>query len=74
MSAERKLDFCLDCMEDFRYDDTGGYNPPCACHAKCRGCCEADCEREEFTDPGPDPYDTDDSEMSDLPTSEGRPE
>lgn len=34
------LEFCDHCGEDFRYDDTGGYNPPCACRMNCRSCCE----------------------------------
>lgn len=37
--------WCLDCGEDFRYDDTGGYNPPCSCGAHCRSCHDAE-ERE----------------------------
>lgn len=41
------LEFCDRCGEDFRYDDTGGYNPPCACKLNCRSCCEhGRCERE----------------------------
>jgi hypothetical protein len=42
-------DFCIDCQETFRLDDTGGYNPPCDCGAKCRDCCQADCYREDAT-------------------------
>ncbi len=33
--------WCIDCGEDFRYDDCGGYNPPCACGLHCRSCHEA---------------------------------
>lgn len=40
------MSFCLNCYEDFRDDDTGGYNPACACRANCRSCCEGgNCER-----------------------------
>src|SRR5687768_4410469 len=42
---EDDLAFCVDCMEPFRYDDCGGYNPPCECGAHCRSCHEAS-ERE----------------------------
>jgi hypothetical protein len=38
-------EWCIDCGEDFRYDDCGGYNPPCICGAHCRSCHEAE-ERE----------------------------
>lgn len=34
------LDFCVDCGDTFRYDDCGGYNPPCVCGAHCRRCHE----------------------------------
>ncbi len=33
--------WCLTCLEDFRYDDIGGYNPPCSCGLHCRSCHEA---------------------------------
>ena len=36
-------DFCGECFEAFRYDDCGGYNPPCGCGCAgvfCRTCCE----------------------------------
>jgi hypothetical protein len=32
--------FCLTCLESFRYDDCGGYNPPCECGFHCRSCHE----------------------------------
>lgn len=36
------LDGCLECGEEFHFDDTGGYNPPCYCKrcqgAVCRSC------------------------------------
>jgi hypothetical protein len=35
------IDFCIDCMEPFRDDDCGGYNPPCECGAHCRDCHDA---------------------------------
>src|SRR5689334_9481007 len=37
---EGDLDFCGDCGDSFRYDDCGGYNPPCECGFACRSCCE----------------------------------
>lgn len=36
--------WCLNCLEEFRLDDTGGYNPPCKCGARCRSCCDAQCD------------------------------
>lgn len=40
-------EFCDHCGDDFRYDDTGGYNPPCQCKLNCRSCCEhGACDRE----------------------------
>ncbi len=48
-------DFCIDCGETFRYDDCGGYNPPCLCGFHCRSCHEA-AEREDDDDG----YDEDD--------------
>jgi hypothetical protein len=34
--------WCLECGEEFHFDDTGGYNPPCYCKAcagaVCRSC------------------------------------
>lgn len=41
------MSWCIDCQDDFRYDDTGGYNPPCACRLKCAGCCQGRCERDD---------------------------
>lgn len=38
--ADPKYDFCVDCMEEFRYDDCGGYNPPCECGYHCESCHE----------------------------------
>lgn len=37
------MSYCARCLEDFRYDDTGGYNPPARCQEHCRNCCEGDC-------------------------------
>ena len=34
--------FCGECLEEFRLDDAGGYNPPCKCGYACRGCCSPD--------------------------------
>ena len=32
-------EFCGECLEEFRYDDCGGYNPPCPCGCgNCRSC------------------------------------
>jgi hypothetical protein len=43
--------WCLDCGEEFHYDDCGGYNPPCVCGAHCRSCHEAEeCEADEWSD------------------------
>lgn len=43
------MSYCLLCGDDFRFDDIGGYNPPCRCGARCRDCCAPpNCEREEF--------------------------
>lgn len=39
------MSWCIDCGESFRYDDCGGYNPPCKCGAHCRDCHDAE-ERE----------------------------
>jgi hypothetical protein len=42
------MSHCGRCLEEFRYDDCGGYNPPCECGAQCRSCCdEAVCERND---------------------------
>jgi hypothetical protein len=38
--AERN-GWCLDCGDTFRFDDCGGYNPPCKCGYHCRHCHEA---------------------------------
>lgn len=43
---DEDVEWCLDCGDTFRYDDIGGYNPPCHCGAKCRSCCDHECERE----------------------------
>jgi hypothetical protein len=44
---------CAECWEDFREDDTGGYNPPCRCGLMCRDCCDAKCaERADDVDDG----------------------
>jgi hypothetical protein len=40
---------CLDCGDPFHLDDTGGYNPPCAC-GKCVGLCRSCCDAEEMRD------------------------
>ncbi len=32
--------WCIDCGDTFRYDDCGGYNPPCSCGMHCRSCHE----------------------------------
>lgn len=59
LDDEDKLDYCGECWEDFRYDDTGGYNPPCPCGCgMCRPCCE-ESKREEMCgeDAADYPYD-----------------
>jgi hypothetical protein len=52
-------EFCVECGDEFHYDDTGGYNPPCACGLHCRSChehieseCDDDYERDEDDYPG----------------------
>jgi hypothetical protein len=37
---DEDLEFCGECYEPFRYDDCGGYNPPCICGFACRNCCD----------------------------------
>jgi hypothetical protein len=37
------MTWCLRCLEDFRDDDTGGYNPACRCGELCRFCCDERC-------------------------------
>ena len=58
---------CAECFEDFRYDDCGGYNPPCSCSEcggqLCRPCCEA---ANAFSDDDDD----DEEDMDDTPTTE----
>lgn len=52
---------CLDCGATFRFDDTGGYNPPCNCGANCWNCCEhGRCyEDNDEPDKGNDPEEDD---------------
>lgn len=38
--ADDDLEFCIECLEPLRYDDCGGYNPPCSCGLHCRSCHE----------------------------------
>ena len=45
------MTWCIDCGDDFRYDDCGGYNPPCECGFHCRHCHEAGAREEaEYED------------------------
>jgi hypothetical protein len=47
--------FCYECGEEFRYDDCGGYNPPCSCGCqRCPECCRADREYDNDPDPRDD--------------------
>lgn len=66
----RRREFCIECFDDFRYDDCGGYNPPCECGLHCRSCHEAE-EREMAAwgeDDEFDPRDDDDRwHMSESP-------
>lgn len=39
------MSWCYNCGDDFRYDDIGGYNPPCPCGLRCRDCCGASSKR-----------------------------
>jgi hypothetical protein len=49
------IEYCDHCGDDFRYDDTGGYNPPCQCRLNCRSCCEhGACDREDGQEDGCD--------------------
>ncbi|HWT45740.1 MAG TPA: hypothetical protein VN085_07230 [Vicinamibacterales bacterium] len=48
--------WCIDCGDEFHFDDTGGwciYNPPCVCGMHCRHCHEL-AEREDDADDCPD--------------------
>jgi len=48
------FEFCIECGDEFRYDDIGGYNPPCVCGFHCRSCHEAEEMRHrEDDDDGP---------------------
>jgi hypothetical protein len=44
------LEWCIDCGDTFRYDDCGGYNPPCACGLHCRSCHDAEESRGVYDD------------------------
>ncbi len=44
--------WCVECGDEFRLDDCGGYNPPCPCGCgRCPECCRAEkmCD-EEYAD------------------------
>jgi hypothetical protein len=43
-------DWCITCGETFRYDDCGGYNPPCECGWHCRHCHERGTMRDDAYD------------------------
>lgn len=45
-----EFDGCIECWEEFRYDDTGGYNPPCKCGLHCGRCHELFEAREQGWD------------------------
>lgn len=51
------MSHCVNCMDEFRYDDTGGYNPPCECGARCRSCCDAGCDDDEVDTRDDDEHD-----------------
>jgi hypothetical protein len=40
--------WCIECGDEFHYDDVGGYNPPCSCGMHCRSCHEAEYARDEY--------------------------
>jgi hypothetical protein len=42
-----EFDGCVECWEEFRYDDTGGYNPPCRCGLHCERCHEIVSSRDD---------------------------
>jgi hypothetical protein len=44
---------CIECGDEFHYDDTGGYNPPCVCGLHCRSCHEAEAMRDRDDDDAP---------------------
>jgi len=51
-------DFCIDCGDEFHYDDVGGYNPPCSCGMHCRRC-------HELAEHGDDDYERDEDDYPD---------
>lgn len=53
-------DCCSECWEPFRYDDTGGYNPPCSCGLHCGRCHDILAEREAEDHRDEDDRDEDD--------------
>jgi hypothetical protein len=53
-------DACIECGEEFHYDDIGGYNPPCSCGLHCRSCHELEEQRGAYGDG--DYYDDDRAE------------
>lgn len=61
--------WCLECGEEFHFDDTGGYNPPCYCKtcggAVCRSC-------HPWND-GPDDDEPDARDFADAPQEESNP-
>lgn len=61
--ASSDVDWCFSCSDEFRYDDCGGYNPPCQCGVNCRSCCNANCELHDdedadFSEDFPEPSDS----------------
>jgi hypothetical protein len=63
-----ETDCCIECWEEFRYDDCGGYNPPCSCGLHCRRCHEIELEREAERDDDED-YPPDVEPEADAPQS-----
>lgn len=66
--------YCLECGDEFRYDDTGGYNPPCRGCGLCLDCCGAggqfSCHDDDVWG---DDWDEDEDEDLFTPTQGARP-
>lgn len=58
--------WCVECGDEFHYDDVGGYNPPCSCGAHCRSCHEA-------VEGNRDPDDDYERDEESYPDDEDRP-
>lgn len=61
--------WCIECGDTFRYDDCGGYNPPCECGYHCRSCHAAE---EARRDPDDD-YERDEDSYPDTAAARALP-